>query len=293
MSRPKRSHALSGTRAAYRYRRAKRWATATLYARRHNAALPRNAPTLTFSPLRPHPKTQIVRILRLLGVRIGFDLRAGGAVMAWDGGTWFDERDAARLPPATLNGRCLDVSKTTVGRVWGEVAGYALAVDPLTHVGPMVVKSELNGFHDGRIIEGPLAERQPGFAYERFIDSRRDDVVICIRTPIIGREIPLTMIKWRPAPHWFRGTALQEPRPTDSVYSADEVELLLRFAERLGMDYGELDVLRDATSGLIYVVDANRTPTRNPWLDPRHDDAIYPSMAESFAKLLEPALNSR
>lgn len=293
MSPARRSHPLSGTPAAYRYRRAKRWATATLYARRHNAALPRDAPTLTFSPLRPHPKTQVVRILRRLGMRIGFDLRAGGPVMAWDGGTWFDPRDAARLPAGAINGRCLDVSKTTVGRLWGEVAGYALTVDPLTHAGPLVVKSELNGFHDGQIVEGPLAERRPDVAYERFIDSRRDGVVICIRTPIIGGEIPVTMIKWRPEPHWFRGTALQEPRATDSVYSPDEVALLVRFAAAIGMDYGELDVLRDAPTGLIYVVDANRTPTRNPWLDPRHDEAIYPPMAMSFARLLEGVASGR
>lgn len=277
---------LRGTRAAYRYRRARRWATATLHARRHNARLPATAPTLSFYPLRPHPKTQVVRILALLGVRIGFDPRADGPVMAWDGGTWFDPRQAARLPAGAINGACLDVSKTTVGRLWGEVAGYQLAVDPLVHRGPMVAKSELNGVHDGRLVEGPLIERAPGIAYERFIDTRRDDVVTCIRTPIIGNRIPVTMIKWRPVPHFFSGTALQEPRPTDEVYSAAEIELLLRFARAIGMDYGELDVLRDAQTDLIYVVDANRTPVRNPRLKAQFHELIYPPMAEAFGALL-------
>jgi hypothetical protein len=284
--RPKPQRPLRGTWLAYRYRRARRWATATLYARRHNARLPADAPTLDFHPFRPHPKTQVVRILALLGVRIGFDPRAEGPVMAWDGGTWFDPRAQARLPAGALNGRCLDISKSTVARAWGEVAGYELAVDPLTHRGPLVVKSERNGFHDGRLVEGPLAERAPGVAYERFIDSSRDGVVTCLRTPIIGRAIPVMMIKWRPAPGWFSGTVLQEPRPTDEIYSADEVALLLRYADAIGMDYGELDVVRDAASGLIYVVDANRTPVRNPLLDPRHDAAIYPAMAEAFRALL-------
>jgi hypothetical protein len=274
------------TRLAYRWRRTRRWTLATIHAWRHNRALPADAPTLDFYPLRPQPRTQIVRILALLGVRIGFDPRDARRVIAWDGGTWFDPRHAARLPTDAINRRCLDVSKSAVERAWAATAGYPLAVDPLTYHGPMIAKSEINGAHDGRLIEGPIAVRDPALVYERFIDSSHAGVVTCIRTPVIGDEIPVTMIKWRRVPHWVTGPAAVEPRPTADVFSPAEIELLLRFARQLGMDYGELDVVRDAATGLIYAVDANRTPVPHPSLDPRDHDAIYRPMAEAFRALL-------
>ncbi len=53
---------------------------------------------------------------------------------AWDTGTWFSRGRAQRLLEGTINGRCLDISKTTVDRVWGEVAGYSIAIDPLSFI---------------------------------------------------------------------------------------------------------------------------------------------------------------
>jgi hypothetical protein len=279
-------HPLRGTPVAQRYRRVRRWLDATMLARSHNTRLAKDAPTLNFYPYRPHHKTQVVRILRLLETRIGFDPCAGGPVMLWDQGAWFDPRHAARLPAGTINGRCLDVSKSTVERAFAQAAGYELAVDPLTYEGPMIAKSELNGFHDGAVVHGPLAQRRAGTVYERLVDATEGDILVTVRTPIVGRRIPVTMVKWRNRRNFFSGYALTEPRPTDEVFSADEIDMLLRFAELIGLDYGELDVMRDRHSGLVYVVDANRTPMRNPWLDSRHDDAIYPPMADAFRELL-------
>lgn len=47
--------------------------------------------------------------------------------------------------------------------------------------------------------------------------------------------------------------------PAD-IFSAAELAQLLDFGARIGLEYGELDVLRDRDSGRIYVVDVNRTP---------------------------------
>lgn len=43
-----------------------------------------------------------------------------------------------------------------------------------------------------------------------------------------------------------------------------EAELLLRLCRALGLDYGELDVLRDVEDGKLYVVDVNNTPWAPP-----------------------------
>jgi hypothetical protein len=52
------------------------------------------------------------------------------------------------------------------------------------------------------------------------------------------------------------------------------------------MDYGELDILRDEPTGLIYVVDANRTPTRPHHLPEKEWVRVYDSQAEGFKALL-------
>jgi hypothetical protein len=280
-------HPLRGTSVAHRYRRTRRWLNATLLARRHNAALPADALTLSFYPERPHRKTQITRIAAELGVRIGFDPRTEGPVIFWDQGTGIAPRHAARLPGGAINDRCTDITKTTVQRAFGQAAGYELAVDPLTFDGPLVVKSERNGFHDGRRVIGPLPAREAGHVYERLVDATEGDVLVTVRTPIINGQIPIVMIKWRNTINWFSGYALAEPRPTEEVFAADEVAMMLRFAASIGMDYGELDVMRDRHDGRVYIVDANRTPMRNPWMKEHHNRVIYPAMAEAFRPLLE------
>jgi hypothetical protein len=89
-------------------------------------------------------------------------------------------------------------------------------------------------------------------------------------------------------PEWFGGTRLSVPRTPDELFSVEEQQLLLRFAAALPMDYGELDVLRDEPTGLIYVVDANRTPTRPFNLPEAEWVRVYDIQAAGFRKLLAP-----
>jgi len=51
--------------------------------------------------------------------------------------------------------------------------------------------------------------------------------------------------------------------PAD-VLASHEVELCRNFCREIGLDYGELDVLRDRKDGQIYIVDANNTPAGPP-----------------------------
>jgi glutathione synthase/RimK-type ligase-like ATP-grasp enzyme len=51
---------------------------------------------------------------------------------------------------------------------------------------------------------------------------------------------------------------------TADVLSPEEVERIIRFCRRMGLDYGELDVLRHRDDGRIYIVDVNTTPWGPP-----------------------------
>jgi glutathione synthase/RimK-type ligase-like ATP-grasp enzyme len=109
------------------------------------------------------------------------------------------------------------------------------------------------------------APRRDGYVYQRVIDNRVGDRVLDIRVPIIGDSIPFVYFKYRPVATRFSNTNERaELRATADALSAEEREQLLALSRSMGVDYGELDVLRDADDGLLYVVDVNTTPSGPP-----------------------------
>ena len=266
-------------------RRVRRWARATVYARRHNERVGRNARTLNFFPMRPEPRMQISWLLRALRVRIGFELDDRWPTIAWDTGTWFDEKAARRLPAESINGRCLDVSKSRVDALWAGAAGYSATVDPLTTPDLFVAKPEENGAHDGRLVQGPITPR-PGFVYQRLIDTRTDGRIHSTRPVIIGGSIAVVLEFTREGPNWFYGTNYCRATTADDVYSTGEQANLVAFAAAIGMDFGELDVFRDRHSSLIYVLDANRTSFRPSHLPPADFKLVYQAMVPAMDALI-------
>jgi hypothetical protein len=247
---------------------------------RHNADLPTSAPVLNFFPERPLARAQLVSMFGLLRVRIGSDVRAGPQI-AWQKDTWLRPADQARLPSYAINRRCSDVSKSRVDALWASAAGYSLIVDPLVTEGPLVVKSELNARHDWRPVNGPLLRREKGMVYQRFIDATAGDLFIQSRPVIMRRHIPLVYAVHFPRQHW-RAEAETFPSQTSEFYSAAETEQILDFADALGLEYGELDVLRDNATGQLYVIDANPTPVRPHHIAPADEAATLRAMADAF-----------
>ena len=189
-------------------------------------------------------------------------------VMKWEVATFSDDDEVlARLAEThrVVNRHCTDISKAKVNDVFAKAFGYGLGVDPRVHEGEFVEKSDLNAAHDGRTVIGPLEPRD-GCTYQRLIDNVRDDGrIMDIRVPVIGRSMPFAYLRFRPVERRFRsGNEQARIAAISDVLSADEVTDVLRFCELLGMDYGELDVLRDRGDGRIYVVDANPTPWGPP-----------------------------
>ena len=269
-------------------RNGRRWVKATIGAQRHNARLGSNAPTLHFWPHRPQPIAPIYQIMSRLGLRAGFTPRSDQPSIAWETHTYLTPGQVARLPENAINRLCTDISKTVVATVWEQVAGYPFNVDPLTTSGKFVTKPEANGQHAGQIIEGPIAARRKGWTYQRLVDCRIDGKIHQMRAMVADGHLALAYEKWREEPNWFGGTRISIPRLPDELFSKEEQSLLLRFAAAMKMDYGELDILRDQPTGKIYVVDANRTPTR-PYHLPEKDWArVYDAQTEGFKALLAP-----
>lgn len=211
-----------------------------------------------FAPERPRPWY----LVRGAAMWAGIDV-AGDAHEA-DAAVYFDDTTLGQPPPVActrrLNHSCTNIRKSHVARVFEEVFGYPLTVDPLAVSGEIVEKPEKNGVHGGRIVVAPLAPRAD-FTYQRIVDTR-DDEGCCrdLRTPCAAGKPVIVWIKVKTPQGRFsinnRCASLAAPA---EVYSAAELELIRVFSERIGLDWGGLDILRDRTDGRIYIVDVNKT----------------------------------
>lgn len=212
--------------------------------------------------------------------RAGLDLNAAAnkadALLYFEDQTTIAER--AQSPQDALpsiNKNCRDISKSHVARIFEDIFGYNLAVDPQSYDGLMAVKSEINGAHDGHIIQGPCPAKA-GWVYQRLIDTVNDgvddDMTMDLRCPSVGGKIPLIFIKRRPAGQRFANfNASCTLEKTDDYLSADEQDKLSAFCAAMALDWGGLDVLRDKTDGRIYVVDVNKTDMGPPTALPMSD----------------------
>lgn len=183
---------------------------------------------------------------------------------------------------------CTDIRKGVVDGAFERVFGRSLAVDPTRHVGPMVEKSEANGRHDGRVIEGPVARPRRGAYYSRVVDNRvSEGVVEDLRVVVVGDEIPVVYTKRRPLETRFANRNLEsELLEAGDVLSTEEREALLRLSAGIRLDLGELDVLRDRADGRIWVVDVANTPFGPPnHIPPEQGREAVARIGESLARL--------
>jgi hypothetical protein len=198
---------------------------------------------------------------------------------------WLHFEDKTQSPPIeppangaqTWNFLAHDLSKSTVAKAFEQAFGYSLAIDPeqgqsSDGADTCVEKGEANGVHDGRIVTLPCRP-VPGKVYQKLIDNRAPaGLMEDLRTPTFKGQPLLVFIKRRPEAARFSNdnSACLLARVED-VFSAEEIAAIGRFCTLLKLDWGGLDILRDARDGRIYIVDANRTDMGPPIALPLSD----------------------
>lgn len=227
-----------------------------------------------------------VKMCHVLGVRLVGDASASSrSSLVWYTSTRMD-RDIGESH--AINARCLDVGKDFVDRLFAEVAGYGLQLDPRTHDGPMVRKSIENARHDGEILEGPIQDISDQHVYQRLVNNTigGQGLTQDIRVPIVGGNIPFVYLLTRSEAERFKIRNLKaELVPGEAALSREEIALVTTFAQRAGLDFGEIDVLRDRDDGRIYIVDISKTPFGPPKaLDARTYDHAVHRLADLFSK---------
>jgi len=165
-----------------------------------------------------------------------------------------------------LNLHCNNILKTYVDEFFYEVFGYRTRIDPQLHSGPAVCKSEWNATHSGSIVYCPLGKAEEDSIYQIVINNRDENGFFeDIRVPVAGKVIPFVYIKLKSAENRFETKASKVfLKPASEYLSDDEQSKILRFAAIIGLDFGEVDVLRNRDDGRIYIVDVNNTPYGPP-----------------------------
>ena len=250
---------------------------------------------ILFYPQRPHHRSIAYKLCVLLEYAMTNNIRRKYDVA-------FKQQDSIFFDSSVLrniylggehiiNSRSHDISKQYVGRVFQEVFGYTLEIDPTQYRGLAVEKSNNNGVHDGKIVRCPLPPEsiRSNFVYQKVIDNTTNrSMVLDYRVPIHGDQIPLVYLKYRPVASRFSNeNSYSEMNEPASIFSESELQTLFKFAKSMGIDYGEFDVLRDK-DGLIYVVDSNTTPWGPPnGLPESLTGQALKLMAASFKMMIE------
>ena len=194
-------------------------------------------------------------------------------------------------PYPTLNGDCTDISKSHVAQTFQAIFGYALALNPATTNEPFLEKGEENGIHDAKIHTGPVPAA-PGRVYQKLVDNKtKDGTVLDYRCPTVFGDIPLVFLKERPVNKRFANLNTRV-RITDTAdcFSAEELSKIKAFCAAMQLDWGGLDILRDAKDGRIYIVDVNKTDMGPPLALPIKDKL---SAVKTLGHALRDALMER
>ncbi len=233
-----------------------------------------------FYPDRPVEFHALFKVLKFLGYQYSSDPQSNCKLafkwwLAFDGNPFAPVKDFPTIKGpenngvTVLNSRCNDISKNIINSTFEEIFGYSLSVDPRKYSGKCVMKLNWNALHKGKIIECPISSVDEDFVYQKLVCNEVEDgLVEDMRVPIFGNKTPFVYLKYRTVKDRFIDRVHTNTKATIAevadVLSTEELNNIHRFCVGIGLDYGEVDVLRDSGDGRIYIVDANNTPSGPP-----------------------------
>lgn len=165
-----------------------------------------------------------------------------------------------------FNANLSDISKSHLDKLHREVLGYGVNVNPTSFNGLMLEKGDGNALHDGREIMGPIASPRPQKVYQRIIDNRDSSgQIVDLRCVFVDGRMPATYKKFKADDaRYTNETTAASLHKTEDVFSTTEQSQIADLMRKMDVDIAELDILRDAESGQIFIVDVNPTPWGPP-----------------------------
>ena len=242
-----------------------------LWLRWRNRGKSQAGKRLLVHPHYPSRGATIYRIANELGLEVSNLPKASIDLgVYWEYATYRSEfatlETSAKQGLRVINLHSRNIAKDYLDDCHLKAFGYCTRVDASTHHGAMVEKSVMNAVHDGKLVHGPM-EPKPTRWYQRLVDSSQNErEVMDLRIPVIKGEIPLLYCAYRFKEARFVNVPARVTLCVDisSMINETEQNQLINLCDLMGIEFGELDVLRDVVDGRLYVVDANNTPQGPP-----------------------------
>jgi hypothetical protein len=165
-----------------------------------------------------------------------------------------------------LNFFLVNTSKEYVARSMEEHFGYTFKINPRTFNGYCIAKHNGNGTKSCFFLKCPINADEVfhDHCYQKIINySNKSDssTLYELRVPIFKNIIPFTFFKTRNKGLRFTSkNRSMEIVPATAHLSEQECQDIIMYCRRIGLEYGEIDILRSDDDGRIYIIDVNNTP---------------------------------
>lgn len=189
-----------------------------------------------------------------------------------------------------LNNGCRNIGKDYVELVFESVFGYSSTVNPMAHKGRIVEKTiKQDDKKNIRFVMCPTRPRK-GFIYQKFIDTGLVD----IRVFVAQQKMQFVIYKKKKSEIFLRGLESVEMLEAKQVFSEYEINKINQFCKAFGLDFGEIDVLRDK-DGRIYIIDVNNIAGNGafrlfePQEKKQHQGRFYLTFRDTIIKYIQDA----
>ena len=210
-----------------------------------------------------------------------FMLRKAGVEMSnklngkYDVGIYWDPRMDInkQTPKLKQNGKkiklinlfLVDTAKGFVAESFENHFGYGYKVDPTTFKGYCISKHNGNGTKSCFFLKCPIDANDifKDHSYQQIIDytDKKDpNTLYELRIPIVGGIIPCVLFKTRNRGLRFtsKNRSIQIVNPLKYL-TEQECHKIITYCRYIGLEMGEIDVLRSHEDGQIYIIDVNNT----------------------------------
>ncbi len=163
-----------------------------------------------------------------------------------------------------INKNIYDISKIKVDEIHQIVFGYNTIIDPTSHHGLCVSKSNENAMHDGQILNCPLNQIADGKIYQIIIDNQEENLFVDYRVCVMKSDIVTAYKKYKTKELRFTNDTCKANIINTDLLPENVQKNIILFCQKMKADFCELDVLKDNKSGKWYIIDLNKTPYGPP-----------------------------
>ena len=194
----------------------------------------------------------------------------------------WDYKDVNLGHKGWINGECKNVEKWYVDQVFTEVFGYSSFIDP-TKSGICIKKNIQQCTKSAELIVTPCMIEN-GFIYQKYINNVVNGhrevlrLVIAKKDIMIHTKIMQGLVR-DGAEHCIDVIVDWDKK----LLSKDEKEKTILLCEKMGMEWGELDALRDS-DGKLYIIDVNNIPAIQSVDKIKDRDRFMKELSEMFKK---------